>query len=224
MSLENKTSLVTGGSRGIGKAIVLKLQEEGSRVLAPNRNEMDLASTQSIDKYLSELKQPIDIIVNCAGILTVGSCEKLSSKDFLDIMQVNLIAPFRIISGLVNGMKQRNYGRIVNISSIWGLVSKEGRSIYSASKSGLNGLTKSLALELAPYGILVNAVTPGYVNTELILQNNSAMELEKIKKTIPLQRFAEPREIAEFVSFLCSQRNSYITGQVLPIDGGYLCK
>ena len=185
---------------------------------------MDLTSNESIDNYLSKLNEQIDIIINNAGILQVGPCTELSTNDFQNILQVNLIAPFRIISSLATGMKHRKFGRIVNISSIWGTISKEGRSIYSASKAGLDGLTKSLAIELAPYNILVNAVAPGYVNTSLISQNNTKEELKNIKKTIPLKRFAEPSDIAELVRFLCSERNSYITGHILPIDGGYLCK
>ena len=121
-------------------------------------------------------------------------------------------------------MKERKYGRILNISSIWSIVSKEKRSIYSASKSGLDGLTRTLALELAPFNILVNSVAPGYVNTGMIQQYNSKKELEKIKEIIPLNRFAEPDEIAELIKFLSSEKNSYITGQIIPIDGGYVIR
>lgn len=224
MSMKKRIALVTGASRGIGNAIAVTLKKEYAKVLTPTRIEMDLTSNTSIDNYLSKLNDQIDIIVNNAGILQVGSCTELSAEDFQNILQVNLIAPFRIISTLAVGMKHRKFGRIVNISSIWGTISREGRSIYSASKAGLDGLTRSQAIELAPYNILVNAVAPGYVNTSLISQNNTKEELENIKKTIPMKRFAEPAEIAELVRFLCSEQNSYITGHILPIDGGYLCK
>jgi len=221
--MTKRTALITGSTGGIGKSLVSSLKENVN-VISPTRKELDLSSNSSIDDYISSLDIPIDIIVNCAGIHKAGNCEDLTVHDFQNILQINLIAPFQIISGLVKGMKERKYGRILNISSIWSVVSKEKRSIYSASKSGLNGLTRTLALELAPFNILVNSVAPGYVNTDMIQQYNSKKELEKIKKVIPLGRFAEPNEIVELVKFLISENNSYITGQIIPIDGGYLIK
>ena len=221
--MTTRTALITGSTGGIGKSLVSSLQENVN-VISPTRKELDLSSNSSIDDYISSLDVPIDIIVNCAGIHKAGNCEDLTTHDFQNILQINLIAPFQLISGLVNGMKKRKYGRILNISSIWSIVSKEKRSIYSASKSGLDGLTRTLALELAPFNILVNSIAPGYVNTNMIHQYNSKKELEKIKEMIPLNRFAEPDEIAELVKFLSSEKNSYITGQIIPIDGGYVLR
>ena len=221
--MTTRTALITGSTGGIGKSLVSSLKENVN-VLSPTRKELDLSSNSSIDDYISSLDVPIDIIVNCAGIHKAGNCEDLTTHDFQNILQINLIAPFQIISGLVKGMKARKYGRILNISSIWSIVSKEKRSIYSASKSGLDGLTRTLALELAPFNILVNSIAPGYVNTDMIQQYNSKKELEKIKQIIPLNRFAEPDEIAELVKFLSSEKNSYITGQIIPIDGGYVLR
>ena len=218
-----RTALITGSTGEIGKSIVSSLKEDVN-VIAPTRKELELSSNSSIENYVSSLDIPIDIIINCAGIHKAGNCENLSANDFQNILQINLIAPFQIISGLVKGMKERKYGRILNISSIWSVVSKEKRSIYSASKSGLDGLTRTLALELAPFNILVNSIAPGYVNTDMIQQYNSKKELEKIKEIIPLKRFAEPYEIAELVKFLSSDKNSYITGQIIPIDGGYVLR
>ena len=221
--MSRRTALITGSTGGIGKSLVSSLQENVN-VISPTRKELDLSSNSSISDYISSLDVPIDIIVNCAGIHKAGNCEDLTIHDFQNILQINLIAPFQIISGLVKGMKERKYGRILNISSIWSIVSKEKRSIYSASKSGLDGLTRTLALELAPFNILVNSIAPGYVNTDMIQQYNSKKELEKIKQIIPLNRFAEPDEIAELVKFLSSEKNSYITGQIIPIDGGYVLR
>ena len=221
--MTTRTALITGSTGGIGKSLVSSLKENVN-VLSPTRKELDLSSNSSIDDYISSLDVPIDIIVNCAGIHKAGNCEDLTTHDFQNILQINLIAPFQIISGLVKGMKERKYGRILNISSIWSIVSKEKRSIYSASKSGLDGLTRTLALELAPFNILVNSIAPGYVNTDMIQQYNSKKELEKIKQIIPLNRFAEPSEIAELAKFLSSEKNSYITGQIIPIDGGYVIR
>ena len=221
--MTKRTALVTGSTGGIGKPLVSSLKEDVN-VISPTRKELDLSSNSSIDDYISSLDIPIDIIVNCAGIHKAGNCEDLTTYDFQNILQINLIAPFKIISGLVKGMKERKYGRILNISSIWSTVSKEKRSIYSASKSGLDGLTRSLSLEFAPHNILVNAIAPGYVNTKMIKMYNSEKELDEIKKIIPMGRFAEPYEIVETVKFLCSEKNSYITGQIIPIDGGYITR
>jgi 3-oxoacyl-[acyl-carrier protein] reductase len=138
-------------------------------------------------------------------------------------MQINLIAPLRIARGVVTGMMDRKFGRIVNIGSIWSLVSKPGRLAYSVSKDGLNGFTRALAVEVASFNVLVNTVSPGFVNTDLTRQNNTPQEIEEICKKIPMGRLAETQEIARFVSFLCSDANSYITGQCLVMDGGFTC-
>ena len=222
--MKKKTALVTGASRGIGKSIKESLLNEQIEVISPSRNELDLSSSESIDNFLTNLSKSIDILVNNAGILKVGKHNELSSSDFQEILQVNVIAPFVIMSKLSDSMKENKFGRIVNISSIWSQVSREGRSIYSASKAAVDSLTRSFALELSPYSILVNSIAPGYVNTELIKKNNSQTELDYIKKNIPLGRFAETSEIANLVTFLCSEKNSYITGQVITIDGGYILK
>ena len=222
--MKKKTALVTGASRGIGKSIKESLLNEQIEVFSPSRNELDLSSSESIDNFLANLSTPIDILVNNAGILKVGQYNELSSDDFQEILQINVVAPFKLISGIVESMKRKKFGRIINISSIWGQKSREGRSIYSSSKAALDALTKSLALEFASYNVLINSVAPGYVDTELITKYNTDLELEKIKKTIPIQRFAKKIEISELVKFLCSEENSYITGQIITIDGGYICK
>ena len=222
--MEKRTALVTGASRGIGKSIKESLLDEQIEVISPSRNELDLSVPESISSFLANLSTPIDILVNNAGILKVGKHNDLSSSDFQEILQVNVIAPFEIISGVVESMKQKKFGRIVNISSIWGQISREGRSLYSSSKAALDALTKSFALEFGPYNILINSVAPGYVDTELIKKHNTDLELAEIKKTIPLQRFAKKNEISNLVKFLCSEDNSYVTGQIITIDGGYVCK
>jgi 3-oxoacyl-[acyl-carrier protein] reductase len=193
-------------------------------VLAPPRSELDLSSGTSIEAFLAGLQEPVEILVNNAGVNRLGALEEIGRDDFREVLQVNLEAPLRLIRGLAGGMKERRYGRIVNLSSVWGSVSRVRRVTYSASKAGLNGLTRAVALELAPYGILVNSVAPGYVDTELTRQNNSAEEIAAIARQIPLGRLGSPEEIAELVAFLCSSRNTYLTGQVIVADGGYLCQ
>jgi 3-oxoacyl-[acyl-carrier protein] reductase len=222
--MESKTALVTGTSRGIGKSIKEVLSNDGIEIISPSRNELDLSSSESIDRFLSNLSTDVDIIINNAGILKVGKHDEFSSDDFHEILQVNVIAPFKIISGVVEKMKQHKFGRIVNISSIWGQKSKKGRTLYSSSKAALDALTRSFAIEFASYNILINSVAPGYIETDMLKQSNTEEELSNIRDIIPMNRFGKKIEIAELVKFLCSEKNSYITGQVLTIDGGYVCK
>jgi 3-oxoacyl-[acyl-carrier protein] reductase len=221
--MKRKNALITGSSRGIGLAIVKGLKKQGVNVLTPGRKELNLLNEDSIDGYLAALKCPIDILVNNAGINILGSIENLAEENINETIQVNLLAPLSIIRKIAPQMKRRKYGRIVNIGSIWGMIAKPGRAIYTLTKSGLGGLTRSAAVEFAAHNVLVNCVAPGYVNTELTRKNNPPKELKKIKSSIPLQRLAEPDEIAELVVFLCSDKNTYITGQTIAIDGGYLC-
>ncbi|MBC7875882.1 MAG: SDR family oxidoreductase [Anaerolineales bacterium] len=217
-----RIALVTGASRGIGAAIAAQLASD-CKVLTPSRAELDLGSEQSLESYLAGLDQPIDILINDAGINRIAMLENIENKDLDDTLQINLLAPFRLIQFVAPQMKARNYGRIVNISSLLSVVSRAGRTSYSMSKTALNGMTRSLAVELAPYNILVNAVAPGYVMTDLTRQNNSATEIDKISQTIPIQRLAAPQEIASVVAFLCSEQNTYLTGQTIVVDGGYTC-
>lgn len=217
-------ALVTGASRGIGAAIAQKMRNTGINVLTPSRKQLDLSLNKSIDQFLRTTDVPIDILVNNAGINMIAVCAAVSDQNIEDTIQVNLVAPVRLIRGIVPRMIQNRYGRIVNISSIWSLVSKPGRLTYSASKAGLNSITKTLAIELASCNILVNAVAPGFTNTELTKINNTKDQIEEIIKLIPLGRIAEPEEIAEVVYFLCSEANTYITGQVIFADGGFSCQ
>jgi 3-oxoacyl-[acyl-carrier protein] reductase len=221
--MKQKIALVTGASRGIGLAVAECLKKQGVKVLAPARQELDLLSESSIDSYLAGLKQPVDILVNNAGVNILGCLEELDDKVIEEMVQIDLLAPLRVVRRLVPGMVKQKYGRIVNLGSIWGEITKPGRITYTMAKSGLGGLTRALAVELAPHNVLVNCVAPGYVDTEMTRKNNPEKVLEKIRKTIPMQRLCEPREVAELVVFLSSDKNTYITGQTIAIDGGYLC-
>jgi NAD(P)-dependent dehydrogenase (short-subunit alcohol dehydrogenase family) len=221
--MKGRTALITGTSRGIGAAIAKRFQEEGATILAPSRDELDLFSAPSIDAFLDRLADPVDILVNNAGINFLSDIIHLDFQNLRDTIQINLIAPLHLIHRLSPSMKKRGYGRILNLSSIFGSVTKEKRVIYSATKSGLNGMTRTAAVELAPDGILVNAIAPGYVDTELTRQNNSEEQIQAICEAIPMHRLAQTAEIAEVAAFLCSARNSYITGQVIIVDGGFTC-
>lgn len=221
-----RRALVTGGKRGIGAAIVTEFERCGFAVLAPPREELDLADTSSVERYLASRdrqNEPVDILVNNAGINIINAFEDIAQESWLSMLQVNLSAPFRLAQGLAPGMRKRGWGRIINISSIFGIVTRQQRAAYSATKSALAGLTRTLAVELGSDNVLVNCVAPGYVETELTRQNNSKEDLKRIAGTIPMGRLAQPQEIAKLVAFLCSDDNTYITGQVLVADGGFTC-
>jgi len=221
--MKGRTALVTGGSRGIGRAIAEAFRAEGAEVIAPPRAELDLASDASIDAWLAARKGPVDILVNDAGINPLGSAEDYSDSDLEAVLQVNLKAPMRLMRGLLPGMRERGYGRVVNISSVWSLVTKPRRFAYSTAKAAVNGMTRAAAVECARHGVLVNAIAPGYVNTELTRKNNSEAEIKAIAEGIPARRLAEPAEIATLAVFLASSRNGYVTGQTIAADGGYTC-
>jgi NAD(P)-dependent dehydrogenase (short-subunit alcohol dehydrogenase family) len=220
-----RRALVTGGARGIGAAIAFALQSQGIEVIAPSRQELDLGDRASVAAFLeAPSSQNIDILVNNAGINFLNEIDRIADEDWDEMLRVNLTAPMALIRSLSPAMKSRQWGRIVNISSIFSLVTRAKRGAYSAAKSGLNGLTRTAAVELAPHGILVNAICPGYVETELTYQNNSPEQLAAIANTIPARRLARPEEIANLVAFLCSEKNTYLTGQTITIDGGFTCQ
>lgn len=217
-------ALITGSSRGIGSAIARKFKSNGFNLLTPSRNELNLNDNLSIEAYCKKIEVDIDVIINCAGVNTIATLNELDDAALNSMIQINLLAPLKIIQCLNDKMGKNCLGHIVNISSIWSFISKEGRCGYSAAKAGINGMTRTLALEFAPKNILINSVAPGYVNTELTKQNNTPEDLANIASLIPLQRLAEPEEIANLVYFLSSDMNTYITGQTIIIDGGYICR
>jgi len=214
-----KTVLLTGGSRGIGKAIYDELINEFN-VIAPSRVELDLSDLNSIDKYFKSSAN-IDILINNAGINIIKEIENILDEDVNEVNTVNLVAPLKLIQNCVKNMKINKFGKIVNISSIWGIRSKEKRTLYSATKFGIIGQTKALSRELGKYNILINAICPGFTATDLTMESLSKDELINIESEIPLGRLASSAEIAKSVKFLISDENTYITGQTLIIDGGF---
>jgi 3-oxoacyl-[acyl-carrier protein] reductase len=221
----SKTVFLTGGARGIGAAIRDELTASGHQVIAPSREELDLSSVVSVEGYLnfhSELD--VDILINNAGINNPQLIGEISSENWTQTLQVNLGSALRLIQFFAPRMVARGYGRILNTSSILGSVTKEGRALYSITKAALDALTRSTAVEFGPMGVLVNSLSPGYVDTELTRQNNSPAAIEAITSGIPLRRMASADELAKIAAFLVSENNTYITGQTIVADGGFTCQ
>ena len=243
LNFSGKKILVTGGTRGIGKEIAIQFLINGGDVTITGTKfidesklkkdwgfenihfkRVDFLQNESVSKFIDWInnQEKIDILVNNAGINKVDLNVDSKTSDFNNLIDVNLKGPYLLSREVSAIMKKNKYGRIVNISSIWGSITRSGRSLYSTTKFGLVGLTKTLAVELAPHGILVNAVAPGFTMTELTKRTNTKKEIEDLKKTIPIRRLAEPIEIAKLILFITSDMNTYLTGQNIVIDGGYV--
>lgn len=217
-----RKALVTGASRGIGAAVAEQLRLDGYDVCSPTHAELDLSSVDSIMSFCKAHENiTFDILINNAGINDINFIDEITEDELLSMTEINFLAPIRLIRGIVPNMKKQGFGRIVNIGSIWGLAGKPGRTVYAATKHGIHGITQTLAVELAPYNILINTVCPGFTLTELTRKNNSPEQIQEISSYIPMGRMAEPKEQAKVICFLAGENNTYITGQQLAVDGGY---
>lgn len=246
IDFEGQVVLVTGATRGIGRQIADDFAELGAELILTGTHEDEIETlnrsieqlekpkkkyycvnfldANSAEKFLDELRDysRIDVCVNNAGINRIDYIDETKIKDWDDIIAVNLKAPFLITREMSKIMKKNGYGRIVNIGSIFGSISREKRSIYSSSKFGLRGLTVASSNELARYNILVNTVSPGFVLTELTKSILSEEEMTELASQVPIKRLATPDEISKAVLFLASGFNTYITGQDIIVDGGYV--
>ena len=240
ISLENRVALVTGSTRGIGRAIADTLGECGARVAVVGRDEArardvaqelgrgavgfacDVSDTAAVARLVADVEGEfgtLDILVNNAGITRDNIVMRIQDDDWNAVMDANLRGAFAAIRAASRGMMKRRWGRIINIASVVGLTGNKGQANYAASKAGLIGLTKSVAKELGSRNILVNAVAPGFIETEM----TAAMTPEAQKAligAIPLERLGSPSDVAAAVAFLASDQAAYITGQVIVIDGG----
>jgi len=242
IDLNGKTALITGATKGIGKAVASDFIEAGANVLLTGTNKdnidqlndenenlkvkwlvADFSTLKGIELFIYQLVKTnnIDICVNNAGINIIKPFEEYSDNDYQRLLSINLTAPFYIVKQLLPNMKKNGKGKIVNIASIWSQISKSGRALYSTSKTGLAGFTRSIAVEYASSNILVNSVSPGFTLTELTKNSLSKEEIIELSNQIPLKRFANPEEISKTVLFLCSNMNTYITGQNIVVDGGF---
>lgn len=242
--MKGKTALVTGGSRGIGKEIALGLATRGCNVAITYISSEEVAQkvvdeltklgvkavavkadtgnqeqVEAMVKQVDESLGRIEILVNNAGITRDNLLIRMNEDDWDQVMQTNLKGAFLTTKAVVRGMMKNRYGKIINISSVVGVMGNAGQANYSASKAGLIGLTKSTAKELASRGIRVNAIAPGFIKTDM---TDSLKEdiIQEMLKSIPLGYLAEPKEISNLVNFLASEDSDYITGQVIQIDGG----
>jgi 3-oxoacyl-[acyl-carrier protein] reductase len=242
INFSQKKVLVTGGTKGIGKAIAELFHKSGADVIITGNeqkeidelninalNKMtyiyaDFNTNDTINQFIEKLDKigNIDICINNAGINIVNNIIDTKIDDYDLLMNVNLKSIYSICRLLGNKMITNGYGRIVNIASIWSVVTRPGRGIYTITKTGLVGLTKTLAIEMAKYNVLVNSVSPGFTLTELTKNTNTAEELKEIEEKIPAGRMADPVEIANVVLFLASEKNSYIAGQNITVDGGFV--
>jgi len=242
INLDGKVALVTGGIRGIGLAICERLMNRGVKVAAGYANNAD-AAQQFADKYaaagvsvhqgnigrdedcervIGEVREQhgqLDILVNNAGITLDKTMRKMSPEDWDRVIRVNLSGAFYLSRAILQHMLDRGYGRIINISSVVGSAGGFGQANYAAAKSGMFGLTMSLALETASKGITVNTVTPGYISTDMTAAVPPAA-MDKIVTRIPVGRLGDPNEVARVVEFLADPESGYMTGGVYPVNGG----
>ncbi|MDP8230498.1 MAG: 3-oxoacyl-[acyl-carrier-protein] reductase [Candidatus Gorgyraea atricola] len=245
LSLEGKVALVTGGARGIGKEIALSFAREGANIALCDVNleetektakeirdlgrdclalKTDVTSLKDVqdmmDKILDKLSK-LDILINNAGITKDGLVLRMSEQDWDKVIAVNLKGCFICTKVASKVMLKQRFGKIVNLASIIGIMGNIGQANYAASKAGIIGLTKSVAKELAPRGVCVNAIAPGFIKTEMTAKLPEDIQ-KKMLSFIPLGRFGEPKDVANLALFLSSENSSYITGQVIQIDGGML--
>ncbi|WP_417714989.1 MULTISPECIES: 3-oxoacyl-ACP reductase FabG [Rheinheimera] len=240
MSLEGQVALVTGASRGIGRAIAEQLADLGAKVIGTATSEsgaaaisaylgergqglvLNVADTDSIEQCLEQIKTQfgdIDILVNNAGITRDNLLMRMKDDEWFDIMQTNLTSVYRLSKAVMRSMMKKRFGRIISIGSVVGSMGNAGQTNYAAAKAGVLGFTKSLAREVASRGITVNAVAPGFIDTDMTKELNDEQK-EAIFGQVPANRLGQPEEIAATVAFLASRQAAYITGETIHVNGG----
>ena len=233
--LADRHALVTGAANGIGLAVADRLRAEGARVSSVDVEEgtewrYDLADTKGLDALVDQIEAaggPLDVLVSVAGIFEPATHDELTLESYRRVLAVNLDAPVFLARRCARGMAERAYGRILSVTSIHGQVGEERSLAYDISKAALNGATRTLAIELGPHGVLVNALAPGFVRTRMsVVDGQDELESDWFRtiyvenRKLPLRRPAEPAEIAAHAAWICSAENTYVTGQVLTVDGG----
>lgn len=239
-----QTAIVTGGSRGIGRAVAVRLAKDGKNLVINYRGNSaaaeeterlcrelgaevllvqgDVSCAEDCEKLAAQAKEAfgrVDVLVNNAGITRDGLLARMTEEDFRAVLDVNLVGPWNMMKAVNRIMMKQRYGRIVNLSSVTGLMGNMGQTNYAAAKAGILGMTKSYAREVASRGITVNAVAPGFIDTDMTEAMPEGAK-DKIITGIPMGRTGKPEDVAEAVAFLASEQAGYITGEVLRVDGG----
>ena len=239
-----QTAIVTGGSRGIGRAVAVRLAKDGMNLVINYRGNSaaaeeterlcrelgaevllvqgDVSRAEDCEKLAAQAKEAfgrVDVLVNNAGITRDGLLARMTEEDFRAVLDVNLVGPWNMTKAVNRIMMKQRYGRIVNLSSVTGLMGNMGQTNYAAAKAGILGMTKSYAREVASRGITVNAVAPGFIDTDMTEAMPEGTK-DKIITGIPMGRTGKPEDVAEAVAFLASEQAGYITGEVLRVDGG----
>lgn len=213
--------LLTGGHGEIGAAIGARFAQAGFTVVAPRSRELDLADLAAIPGYLAAQPDGFDAFVHCAGFNTPKALADVPMEELERSMRVNTLSFVRLCQLLAGGFAARGGGRVLGISSIYGVISREKRLAYAIAKHAMLGAVKSLALELGPHGVLVNALSPGFIDTAMTRRNNDAATIEALAAATAVRRLGTPADMAEVAWFLCSPANRYLTGQNVVADGGY---
>lgn len=239
-----QTAIVTGGSRGIGRAVAVRLAKDGMNLVINYRGNSaaaeetermcrelgaevllvqgDVSCAEDCEKLAAQAKEAfgrVDVLVNNAGITRDGLLARMTEEDFRAVLDVNLVGPWNMMKAVNRIMMKQRYGRIVNLSSVTGLMGNMGQTNYAAAKAGILGMTKSYAREVAGRGITVNAVAPGFIDTDMTEAMPEGAK-DKIITGIPMGRTGKPEDVAEAVAFLASEQAGYITGETLRVDGG----
>lgn len=239
-----QTAIVTGGSRGIGRAVAVRLAKDGMNLVINYRGNSaaaeeterlcrelgaevllvqgDVSRAEDCEKLAAHAKEAfgrVDVLVNNAGITRDGLLARMTEEDFRAVLDVNLVGPWNMMKAVNRIMMKQRYGRIVNLSSVTGLMGNMGQTNYAAAKAGILGMTKSYAREVVSRGITVNAVAPGFIDTDMTEAMPEGAK-DKIITGIPMGRTGKPQDVAEAVAFLASEQAGYITGEVLRVDGG----
>ena len=235
MSFTDKKVFITGASRGIGNGIAKAYRDKGAWVIGTctdQNNKSDDICQEWVTADFSDVDQikacadfarkaEPDVLINNAGINEISPFVEVSQENFLLIQQVNVFAPFLICQSVIPAMKSKGWGRIVNLSSIWGKVSKKYRASYSTSKFAIDGMTLALAAEHSVDGIIANSIAPGFIDTELTRRILSETDIKSLVSSVPIGRLGQINEIASLVLWLTSEENTYLTGQNISIDGGF---